>query len=128
MIPYWFGLKLPASRHGIENAVRLALWANGFGDSYITCIDPEPPVKCEGLWRSTEPFSIEWVPMDYFLLKLKEPNREVLQAFERALQHRALAAYRDPSGTVVVEWRAREPEARWQELEQSKPQDLEKLS
>jgi hypothetical protein len=128
MTPYWFAKKLPSSRHGIENAVRLAFWAAGFGDTWITCAQAEPPIKCQGLWKSSEPFSIEWVAMDYFLLKMKAPNQDLLQAFERVLGHRALAGYRDANGDVVVEWRARGARERWDELEKSAPKDLEKLS
>ncbi len=128
MTPYWFAKKLPASRHGIENAVRLALWAAGFGESFVTCLVPEPPIKCEGLWRSTEPFELEWVPMDYFIIRLKHANTDILDAFERVLGHRALAAYRADNGDVVAEWRARDPQARWEELEKSGVKDLERLS
>ena len=128
MTPYWFAKTLPASRHGIENAVRLAFWAAGFGDTYFTCTQAEPPIKCQGLWKSAEPINIEWVPMEYFLLKMKEPNKEILEAFERVLGHRALAGYRDGDGQVVVEWRARNVSTRWAELEKSAPKDLERLS
>src|SRR4029077_17124871 len=100
MTPYWFSKKLPASRHGIENALRLAFWSAGVGDTYFTCTNPESPVRCAGLWKSTVPFTVEWVPMEYFKLMLKEPNKDVLEAFERVLGHHALAAYRDGSDIV----------------------------
>ncbi len=128
MTPYWFAKKLPASRHGIENAVRLAFWAAGFGDTYFTCTNPEPPVKCMGLWRSSEPIDIEWVPRDYFLLRMKAPNEDMLSAFERVLGHRALAGYRDQNGDVVVEWRVNDPDGRYAELQQGGAKDLERLS
>ncbi len=128
MTPYWFSKQLPASRHAIENAVRLALWAAGFGDTYITCTQPEPPIKCMGLWHSEAPIDIEWVPKDYFILHLQRPEQDALDAFERVLGHKALAAYRDGSGGVVVEWRVRDGDARFAELEQSGVQDLERLS
>ena len=128
MTPYWFSKKLPASRTGIENAVRLAFWAGGFGETYFTCTRAESPIQCNGLWKSSTALSIEWSPMEYFQLKLKEPDKDVLEAFERVLGHRALAAYRDPKGEVVVEWRPRDPLARWEELEKSGAPDLERLS
>lgn len=128
MTPYWFAKQLPPSRHGIENALRLAFWAHGFGDSYFTCIEPHPPVRCTGLWKSTFPLQVEWVPMDYLQVTMPEPNKEVLEAFERVLGHRALAAYRNDKNEVVVEWRARNSEARWNELAQSEVKDLERLS
>ena len=128
MTPYWFSKKLPASRHGIENAIRLAFWAHGFGETYFTCVEPEPPIRCTGLWKSTTAFQVEWTPSDYFLLTMKEPNKDLLEAFERVLGHHALAAYRNAQGDVVVEWRAKNPDERWSELEKSGVTDLERLS
>lgn len=128
MTPYWFSKKLPASRHGIESALRLSFWAQGFGETYFTCTNPEPPIRCAGLWKSSVPVNVEWVPGDYFQIAMAEPNKEVLEAFERVLGHRALAAYRNPAGQVVVEWRAQNPDQRWVELSQSGVQELERLS
>lgn len=128
MTPYWFSKKLPASRHGIENAIRLAFWAHGFGDSYFTCVKADPPIRCTGLWKSNFPLNVEWMPGDYFTVTMKEPNKEALEAFERVLGHRALAAYRNDKGEVVVEWRAKNAQDRWNELSQSGVQDLERLS
>ncbi len=128
MTPYWFSKKLPASRHGIENAIRLAFWAQGFGDTYFTCVNPEPPVRCAGLWKSTTPLQVEWVPNDYFKLTLPEPDKDVLEAFERVLGHHATAGYRDANNQVVVEWRVKNPDERIGELEKSGVKDLERLS
>lgn len=128
MTPYWFSKKLPASRHGIENALRLAFWAHGFGDSYFTCINPEPPVRCSGLWKSSIPMTIEWTPNDYFQVTMQEPNKDILEAFERVLGHRADVAYRNNKGEIVVEWRVQNPDARVSELEKSGAKDLERLS
>jgi hypothetical protein len=128
MTPYWFSKKLPASRHGIENAIRLAFWAQGFGNTYFTCLNPEPPITCTGLWESSIPFNVEWVPGDYFTLNMQDPNKDILEAFERVLGHHATVGYRDASGQVVVEWRAKNPEARVRDLEASGAADLERLS
>ncbi len=128
MTPYWFAKQLPPSRHGIENAVRLAFWAAGFGDTYVTCVQAEPPIKCTGTWRSTHPFTIEWVPMDYFIIRLREPDNDAFDAFERVLGHRATVAYRDTNEDVVIEWRVRDAGTRYAELEQAGVKDLEKLS
>lgn len=128
MTPYWFSKKLPTSRHGIENAIRLAFWAHGFGDTYFTCVSAEPPIKCAALWKSVTPIDVEWVPNEYFKLMMKEPNNDALEAFERVLGHHATAAYRNDKGDVVVEWRVKDAEARFGELEKSKVTDLERLS
>lgn len=128
MTPYWFSKKLPASRHGIENALRLAFWAQGFGESYFTCVNADEPVRCVGLWKSTIPLNVEWVHGDYFTVTMNEPNKEVLEAFERVLGHRATAAYRSAEGKVVVEWRAKNAEERFRELEQGGVAELERLS
>jgi hypothetical protein len=128
MTPYWFTKELPPSRHGIENAIRLSFWAAGFGDMWFTSIDTEPPFKCQGLWRSTEPLTIEWVPKQYLLLKMKQPNQDALDAFERVLGHKAFAAYRDHTGDVAVEWRIQDLDARFADLEKSGARDLERLT
>jgi hypothetical protein len=128
MTPYWFAKQLPASRHGIENALRLAFWAHGFGDSYFTCVNPETPVRCSGLWKSDQPLKVEWAPSDYFQVTMPEPNQDALEAFERVLGHRALAAYRNDKGEVVIEWRVKNPDERYTELSKSGVQDLERLS
>jgi hypothetical protein len=128
MTPYWFSKKLPASRHGIENAIRLAFWAQGFGDTYFTCVKADPPIRCSGLWKSTVVLDVEWVPGEYFTLTMQEPNKDVLEAFERVLGHRALVAYRNDKGQVVVEWRAKGAEERLGELEKSGAKELERLS
>ena len=128
MTPYWFSKKLPASRHGIENAIRLAFWARGFGNTYFTCTQAEVPVKCAGLWEGTIPLAVEWAPNDYFTLTMKEPNKDILEAFERVLGHRATVGYRNAQGDVVVEWRAKNPEERFSELQKSGVTDLERLS
>jgi hypothetical protein len=128
MSPYWFIKELPPSRHGIENAVRLSFWAAGFGDMWFTCTATEAPYKCQGLWRSTEPLTIEWVPKQYLLVKMKQPIQDALDAFERVLGHKALAAYRDENGDVVAEWRVQEAADRYVELEKSGVKDLERLS
>lgn len=128
MTPYWFTKELPPTRHGIENAVRLSFWAAGFGDMWVTCVETEPPYKCQGLWRSAESLDLEWSPKQYLLVKMKQPNRDALGAFERVLGHKALAAYRDEGGDVVVEWRVQDPDTRYADLEKSGARDLERLS
>jgi hypothetical protein len=128
MTPYWFTKELPPTRHGIENAVRLSFWAAGFGNMWFTCIETEPPYKCAGLWRSTESLSLEWVPKQYLLVKMKQPDQGALDAFERVLGHKAFAAYRDEKGDVVAEWRVHDSDERYAELEKSGVKDLERLS
>ncbi len=128
MTPYWFSKQLPPSRHGIENAVRLAFWAAGFGDTYFTCVQAQPPIKCTGTWRSTHAITLEWVPMEYMTVRLPEPDNDAFDAFERVMGHRATVAYRDTNGDVVIEWRVKDGETRYAELEQAGVKDLEKLS
>lgn len=123
----WFFNELPPSRHSIENQVRLAFWQAGFGRIYFTCTKDEPPFELEGAW-SEKIFSVEWQPKEYLLLKMKEPDEALLDAFQRALRHKPLAAYRNGGGNVVVEWRARDVDARYQELQASGVAQLQRLS
>ena len=79
-----------------------------------------------GLWHSSESLDLEWAPKDYFMLRMKQPNQDALDAFERVLGHKALAAYRDDKGNVTVEWRVRDGQARMTELEQSGVHDIQR--
>ena len=81
-----------------------------------------------GWWRSTEPLDLEWAPKDYLWLRMKQPNQDVLDAFERVLGHKALAAYRNANGEVVVEWCVGDGNARYAELQQTGVKELERLS
>ena len=122
----WFFTQFSPSRHGIENEMRLAFWKAGYGQMWLSCTKDAPPYECVGHWHNQD-FSIEWTPKDYLLLKMKEADQELLDAFQRMLKHKALAAYRNGGGTVVVEWRVKGADARFQELQASGAQELERL-
>ncbi len=124
-MPNWFTMNFPPSRHAIENELRLALWSAGFGQMWITCTKADAPYECGGLWQGAS-FQIEWEPRQYVMLKTKEPNQKLLEAFERLLKHRALAAYQNADG-VVVEWRAQDATARFTQLESSGAKELQRL-
>lgn len=123
----WFFTQFPPSRHAIENETRLAFWQAGFSQMWFTCTKDKPPYECHGLW-GTKDFIVEWEPKSYLLLKMKEPYQDLLEAFERVLKHRALAAYKDGDGTVVVEWRMKDADTRFQELQKNGAQELERLN
>ncbi|MBI3914052.1 MAG: hypothetical protein HY327_07685 [Chloroflexi bacterium] len=125
-MPNWFTTNFPPSRHAIENELRLALWSAGFGQVWITCTKAESPYECTGSWQGTA-FQVEWEPRTVLMLKMKEPNQKLLEVFERVLKHRALAAYQS-NGMVVVEWRTQSAAARFQELQSSGAQELQRLN
>ena len=122
----WFFTQFPPSRHGIENALRLAFWKAGYGEIWFSCTKDAPPYECVGNWHKQD-FTIEWEPKNYLFLKMKDPDEELLDAFQRMVKHKALAAYKDPSGRVVVEWRVNDAPARIQELETAGAAELERL-
>jgi hypothetical protein len=122
----WFFTQFPRSRSAIESALRLSFWQAGFGRMWFTCTKEEPPFECQGLWREKE-FTVEWEPKNYLLLKMKEPDQDLMGAFERVLKHGALAAYKNGGGSIVVEWRAKNAGARFQELQASGVSALERL-
>ncbi len=123
----WFMTPMPPSRFAIENEMRTAFWKAGFGDMWISCTKEEVPYECQGLWEGKQ-FTLEWEPNTYAVLKMAEPNDDLLKAMERVLKHRALVAYKDAAGTVVVEWRARNVDARMKELESAGVAELERLT
>ncbi len=123
----WFFTQFPPSRFAIEAELRNSFWHSGYGHIWFTCIRDEPPYACLGLWNDRE-FHIEWEPKDCLTLTMPEPNDHLLTAFEKVLGHRALAAYKNGEGKVVVEWRVRDGDKRFQELEGSGVQELERLN
>jgi len=122
----WFFNPLPPSRHAIENELRLAFWKAGYGQMWFTCTKDTAPYECEGHWHSRD-FSVEWEPRTYLRLKMSDADEDLLDAFQRMLKHKALAAYRNGGGSVVVEWRVKDAAARFQELESSGAAQLERL-
>lgn len=126
MSPHWFFTEFPPSRHGIENELRLAFWKAGYGQMWFSCTKDEPPYECEGHWHDNS-FAIEWEPKKFLSLRMKEADDDLLDAFQRVLNHKALAAYRNGDGHVVVEWRVKAADARFQELQTSGAKELERL-
>jgi hypothetical protein len=122
----WFLSELPSSRHTIENEIRLSFWESGFKQMWFTCTKDQIPFECAGRWRGND-FTVEFEPKKFLVLKMKEPNQDLLNAFERVLGHHALAAYRT-NGNVVVEWRVHDADARLKELQSSGAQELERLN
>ena len=121
----WF-FNPPPSRSAIENEVRLSFWRVGLGAVWFTCAKESAPIECAGFWGEKE-FALEWEPKNYLLLKMPAPDQDVLSAFERVLKRKALAAYRNDAGKVVVEWRAKNSDARFDELKAGGVKDLERL-
>jgi len=126
MTTSWFFMDLPPSRHAIENEMRIAFWNAGFKQMWFTCTQDHSPIECNGRWRGKD-FIVAFEPKQSLALKMKEPDQDLLGAFERVLGHRAVAAYRD-NGSVVVEWRVKDAEARYQELQSSGAKELERLN
>lgn len=122
----WLFTTFPPSRHGIENELRLTFWKAGFGQMWFSCTKDQPPYECVGQWRDTR-FSLEWKPGSYLLLKMPEADKPLLDAFQRVLKHKALAAYQNGGGGVIVEWRVGDADARFQELQSSTVSQLERL-
>ena len=121
----WFFSPVPASRYAVENQVRWGYWKAGYGQVFLTCTKDQTPYELEGRWGSKS-FLIEWEPKNYLLLKLKSVDEDLLQATQRALGHKALAAYKTDAG-IVVEWRGKDYDARYKELQASGVQELQRL-
>lgn len=122
----WFFTDLPLSRHTIENEMRLAFWTAGYKQMWFTCTKDQSPIECAGKWRDQD-FTVEFEPKKSLCLRMKEPNEELLHAFERVLNHRAVAAYKNGGGKVIVEWRVKDADARYQELQSSGAKELERM-
>ncbi len=126
MIARWFFATFPPSRSVVESELRQAIWRAGLQDLWLTCTRDQPPFECQGEWHA-KPFTLQWDPGTYIFLKMPEPNQELLDAFEKVLGHRALAAYKNGDNQVVVEWRIKDADARFNELQGSAVSNLERL-
>lgn len=126
MTASWLFTNYPASRSVIENDLRLAFWKAGVKGIWVTCIKDTAPFECQADWNGS-PFSLEWMPKTYLLLKMKAPNNDLLNIFERMLKHKALAAYKNGGGAVVVEWRVKDANKRFEELKAGSVTALERL-
>ena len=122
----WLFTNYPSSRSIIENDVRLAFWKAGVKGIWVTCIKDTAPFECQADWNGT-PLTFEWEPKNYLMLKMKSPNQDLLNAFERLLKHKALAAYKNGGGSVVVEWRVKSADTRFEELQAGGVTALERL-
>lgn len=122
----WFFTPYPPTGSVIENNLRLSFWKAGLARMWFTCVKATVPFECLGFWGDEE-FSLEWEPKNYLLLKMSAPNRDLLTAFERVLKRKALAAYRADDGKVIVEWRVKNTDARFDELKARGVADLERL-
>jgi len=123
----WFFTNYPASRSVIENDLRLKFWFGGFKGMWLSCTKESLPYECQCNWNGNA-FSMEWEPKNFLLVKMKAPNNEVLDVFERMLGHKALAAYKNGDGNVVLEWRTKNADARFVELEAHGVAELERLN
>lgn len=126
MTASWLFTDYPASRSVIENDLRLAFWKAGVKGIWVTCIKDTAPFECQAEWNGTS-FTFEWEPKNYLMLKMKSPNQDLLNVFERLLKHKALAAYKNGGGNVVVEWRVKDANARFEELKGGGVAALERL-
>ncbi len=122
----WLFTNYPASRSVIENDLRLVFWKAGVKGIWVTCTKDTAPFECQAEWNGT-PFTFAWEPKNYLMLKMKSPNQDVLNVFERLLKHKALAAYKNGGGNVIVEWRVKDANARFDELKTSGVAALERL-
>ncbi|MBI5302594.1 MAG: hypothetical protein HY868_10685 [Chloroflexi bacterium] len=118
--------EMPASRHAIENALRFEFWRAGFKTMWFSCVKDAAPFQAQAAWGEKN-FAIEWEPKKYLLLKLSKPDQAALNAFELVLKHKPLAAYKDGDGKVVVEWRVKDGDARFQELQSAGVAELQRI-
>jgi hypothetical protein len=114
-----------ASRHAIENELRFAFWRAGFKAVWFSCLKDTAPFQARGMWNEKE-FSVEWEPKKFLLVKMSKPDEELRRAFEAVLHHKPLAAYKS-DGTVVLEWRVKEGDARFAELQSAGVGELQRF-
>lgn len=121
----WLFTDYPPSRWVIENDLRFRFWNAGLKSMWVSCTKETAPYVCQAEWRDI-PFTLEWDPKKFLQLKMKAPNQDLFDAFERMLKHKALAAYKQDNG-VIVEWRVTDADARYTELQTTGAKELQRL-
>jgi hypothetical protein len=117
----WF-YSVPEPRpYYIEERVNHTLWKNRLQGVWMSCSQAEGVIKMEGTW-SGQPMFFEWVPGQYFKLRMTEERKEIIGVMRQILLGLLPAfSYQDLEGMVVIEWHTDGGEARWKDI-QGNPQ------
>ena len=112
----WFYTTPEPRPYYIEERVNHTLWKNRLQTLFMTCTQPEPPIRMEGLWQGS-PISFEWNPGKWFILRSTQESKELIGVLRQILMLRPAFAYEDPDGMHVVEWHTDGGSDRWRQIQ-----------
>lgn len=100
----------------ISERVNQTLWMNRINNLSMTCTRAEPPYLLEGQWGSSK-VQFEYEVGNVFILRMSEESLPFIKGMREILGFSPTVSYRDPDGTYVTEWHARNAEKRLQEIQ-----------
>jgi hypothetical protein len=112
----WFYSTPEPRPYFIEERVNHTLWQNRLQNIYMTCTQPEVPVKMEGRWYDM-PVTFEWQPGKYFVLRTPKQSKELIGVLRQVLMMPPAFEYQDGEGMVAVEWHTDGGETRWHTIQ-----------
>lgn len=122
----WFYEPLPPSRFVIQEQLRQTYWRAGLSTLWIECRQETPPFQAVGKWNDIT-LGLTWESADWLRLTLSQDAPRLVQITQLLLGFKPLARYVE-NGQIVYEWRARDRQARLEELRGNETlQNLETL-
>lgn len=113
----WFYSKPEPRPYYIEERVNHSLWNNRLQSVFMSCIQAEKVIKMEGNYNG-QPIRFEFIPGNYFVLRMGEENREVIGVMRQVLLGlKPNFAYIDTDGLFSVEYHMDGGEDKWRELQ-----------
>jgi hypothetical protein len=113
----WFYTTPQPRAYFIEERVNHTLWRNRLANIWMTCVQPETPIRMVGRWADAMPVEFEWQPGKWFVLRLGEENKELIGVMRQVLLFRPSFMYQDSEGMTVVEWHTDGGADRWKTLQ-----------
>ncbi|MDQ4076696.1 MAG: hypothetical protein M3220_10685 [Chloroflexota bacterium] len=104
----WFFQREPSSKFVIQEHLRQGYWRAGPGKLWVDAVQVTPPYKAVGYWHDVT-FELEWVPLDYLLLRSNRREEELIRATNLQLGFKPSKEYEE-NGKHVTEWRMRRVE------------------
>lgn len=113
----WFYTTPQPRAYFIEERVNHTLWRNRVGNIWMTCTQPETPIKMVGRWADAMPVEFEWQPGKWFVLRTGEESKEFIGVMRQILMFKPAFMYKDQHEMTCVEWHTDGGEERWKEIQ-----------
>lgn len=111
----WFYSSPGSDAYQIAERVRLTLWDAGLGDAWLDVVSAQPPYKMSGVYKN-DLMGIEWVPGEWFRLRLQAADESVVKRMSFVLGIRPVLRFVDSDAQTVWEWHIDDFSERWREI------------